>query len=238
MGTAVLLSVATLAAATLSALMGMGGGTLLVAVMATLLRPIEVVPLHGVVQLCSNSARGALLWRHISWRLFLTYLPGKALGVLLARELYTGEGQPWFRPAIGAFVLVFLLWDRFRPRQLGVPTPLFALAGIGGGILTIVVGVSGPYLSAFFLRDDLTKEQIVATKASIQMVGHLAKIPVFLSLGFSYRESLPLLLPLLIASVIGSWVGTRLLKKLPPTSFAFAFRAILLALALRLLLFR
>jgi uncharacterized protein len=231
-----LLSAATIIAAAVSGMMGMGGGTILVAVMATILPPLKVVPLHGVVQLCSNSARGLLLWRNIVWRLFLLYLPGKAVGVLVARELYAGDGQPWFRPAIGTFVLAFLVWDRVRPKRLQVPRWLFALAGVGGGILTIVVGVSGPYLSAFFLRDDLTKEQVVATKASIQIVGHLAKIPIFVSLGFSYRESFPLLLPLLAASILGTWMGTRLLRGMRPAHFNVAFRALLLLLALRLIL--
>jgi uncharacterized membrane protein YfcA len=229
---------ATLLAATISGVMGMGGGTLLVAIMASFLRPLAVVPIHGVVQLCSNSARGLLLWRHVVWRLFLLYLPGKIVGILIAREFYVGQSQPWFRPAIGAFVLAFLLWDRFRPPSLHVPRWLFAVAGVGGGFLTIVVGVSGPYLSAFFLGGDLRKEEIVATKASIQIVGHLAKVPVFLSLGFSYRESLPLLLPLLAASLVGSWVGTRLLRGMRPAHFDGAFRVILLLLAMRLILFR
>lgn len=237
MGPTLTLALATVAAATISGMMGMGGGTLLVAVMASLLRPLDVVPIHGVVQLCSNSARGVLLGRDIVWRLVLLYLPGKAVGILLARQFFAGESQPWFRPAIGLFVLAFLLWDRLRPRQMRVPRPIFALAGVGGGILTIVVGVSGPYLSAFFLRDDLRKEQIVATKAAIQIIGHLAKIPVFLSLGFSYREHLDLLLPLVLASLAGSWLGTRLLQRMRPRHFDLAFRLILLGLALRLLLF-
>ena len=66
-------------------------------------------------------------------------------------------------------------------------------------------------------------------------MGHLAKIPVFLSLGFSYRENLGLLAPLLVAAVGGTYLGTRLLRNLRPRHFDVAFRGILLLLAIRLL---
>ncbi len=226
---------ATLAAAALSGLVGMGGGTLLVAVMASLLPPSQVVPLHGVVQLLSNSLRGLFLLRQVRWRLFFLYVPLQLVGVAVAIRLYRGETLEWFRPAIGIFVLAWLAWDRWRPKRLETPEAIFALAGFGGGLLTILVGVTGPYLSAFFLRRDLQKEEIVATKAAIQTVGHLSKIPAFLSVGFDYRAHAGLLLPLLAASVVGTWLGTRALRRVEARIFDRLFRITLGLLAMRLL---
>ena len=59
--------------------------------------------------------------------------------------------------------------------------------GAGTAVLTVLVGVTGPWVSAFFLRDDLSKEQVVATKAAIQTVGHVAKIPAFLPIYLEAR---------------------------------------------------
>ena len=111
-----------------------------------------------------------------------------------------------------------------------------ALAGFGGGLLTIMVGVTGPWLSAFLLRDDLTKEQVVGTKAAIQTIGHLAKIPAFLSVGFVYREHLGLLLPMIAASLLGTWLGTKLLGRLNTRQFRLGFELVLGLLGLKLLL--
>lgn len=235
MDTALTLVGVTLVATMVSGAVGMGGGTILAAVMATLLPARSVVPLHGIVQVCSNSSRGLLLWRHIDWRLLALYVPLQLVGVFVAIEwLWRGETLSWFRPTLGAFVLASILWTRFKPRRLEMPRSVFALAGFGGGLLTIMVGVTGPWLSAFFLRDELTKEQIVGTKAAIQTIGHVAKIPAFISVGFVYREHIELLLPMVGASLLGTWLGTRLLGRLKTGQFRLGFQIVLGLLGLKL----
>jgi uncharacterized membrane protein YfcA len=214
----------------------MGGGTILAAAMATLLPARAVVPIHGVIQVCSNSSRGLLLLRHVEWRILGLYVPLQLLGVWIAIEwFWRGESLGWFRPTLGAFVLVSIAWSRLKPKRIAVPRSIFALAGLGGGVLTVLVGVTGPWVSAFFLRDDLTKEQIVATKAAIQTVGHLAKIPAFLSVGFVYRDHADLLIPMVLASLLGTWLGTRLLGRMRTAQFRLAFEGVLGLLGLRLL---
>jgi uncharacterized membrane protein YfcA len=219
----------------ISAVIGMGGGVTLVAVMAALLEPAIVVPIHGVVQMVSNSTRSLALLRSVMWPVMLLYVPTLLLGAWIGIHFYRGAGLPWFRPLIGAFVLAFLLWDRFKPKRLMLPRWIFVPAGLLGGIITILIGASGPYLAAFFLRDDMNREQIVATKAAIQTAGHLVKIPAFMSVGFVYREHLGLILPLLACAVIGTLIGTRILKRMNERVFQVAFRVFLAILALRLI---
>ncbi len=231
-----ILILAVLAGSTLSGVVGMGGGVLLVAVMASLLDPTLVVPLHGLIQLVSNSTRSWALLRKVDWKIFLLYTPTLLLGVGLGAGFHTGSGLPGYRPLVGGFVLAFLLWDRFRPARLALPRWVFLPAGLLGGVITMLVGASGPYLAAFFLRDDLDREEIVATKAAIQSVGHLAKIPAFLVVGFDYRGHLGIVLPLMICAVLGTILGTQLLKRMPERIFRAVFRILLAVLALRLLL--
>jgi uncharacterized membrane protein YfcA len=235
--TTLTLTTVTLLAATVSGAVGMGGGTMLAAAMATLLPARSVVPLHGIIQVCSNSSRGLLLIRHVEWRILALYVPLQLVGVWVAIEwFWRGQTFEWFRPTLGAFVLASILWARIKPKRLVVPRSVFALAGFGGGVLTVLVGVTGPWVSSFFLRDDLTKEQIVATKAAIQTIGHFTKIPAFLSVGFVYREHLGLLLPMIAASLLGTWIGTRLLARMRTNQFRLAFQSLLGLLGLRLVL--
>lgn len=231
------LTLVTLVSTALSGAVGMGGGTILAAAMATLLPARAVVPIHGVIQVCSNSSRGLLLLKHVEWRILALYVPLQLVGVWVAIQwFWRGETFEWFRPTLGAFVLASILWSRVKPKRIVVPRTVFALAGFGGGLLTVLVGVTGPWVSAFFLRDDLTKEQVVATKAAIQTVGHLAKIPAFLSVGFIYREHFDLMLPMVVASLLGTWLGTRLLGKMRTTHFRLAFQIVLGLLGLRLVI--
>jgi uncharacterized membrane protein YfcA len=229
-----LLIPAAILAAAISGALGMGGGSVLLAVMASGLEPAIVVPVHGVVQLTSNFTRTFVLLKNVAWRLVLLYAPAMILGVWLGLKLYSGSGMPWFKPAIGLFIFSFLLWDRFKPERLQVPDWLYFPAGIGGGVLTIAIGASGPYLSAFFLRKDLRKEQIVATKAAIQTFGHFLKIPAFLSVGFDYRGRLGLILPLLACSILGTMLGTWVLDRWNEERFRKIFRVVLALLAARL----
>jgi uncharacterized membrane protein YfcA len=230
-----LLAPVALVAAAISGTIGMGGGVVLLAAMAMVLDPAVVVPVHGVVQLTSNFSRSIALFARVRWSIVALYTPGMVVGAWLGLQLYRGAGVPWFKPAIGAFVLSFLLWERFKPARLELRRWVFVPAGVGGGFLTITVGAAGPYLAAFFLRDDLDRHEIVATKAAIQTFGHFLKIPAFLSIGFDYVGELGLIVPLVACVIAGTWAGTRLLHRMPERVFRVVFRAVLAVLGARLL---
>ncbi|MCB9466356.1 MAG: sulfite exporter TauE/SafE family protein [Candidatus Eisenbacteria bacterium] len=231
----VLLVLVSLVASTVSGVLGMGGGVLLIASMAAVLPAAVVVPVHGVVQLVSNFTRTLRLLGHVKWRIAALYVPGLAIGVWVALRLYQGSSLAWFKPAIGAFVLAFLVWDRVKPKHLQVPLWIFFPVGIGAGFITMLVGAAGPFLAAFFLRDDLERREVIATKAFLQTFGHALKIPAFLSLGFDYSAELHLIVPMLASVIVGTFLGTWLLGRMKESLFRKVFRWVLAALALRLL---
>lgn len=231
-----LLAPAAFAAAAVSGMLGMGGGTLLLAVLTLTLDPLWVVPVHGAVQLASNSTRSVFLLSRVRWSIVLRYVPLMVVGAAVGIQLYRGASAAWFRPAVGWFILASLGWGFVKPDRLRFPEWIYVPAGFGGGFLTVVIGVAGPYLAAFFLRDDLERREIVATKAAIQTLGHFLKIPAFLSIGFRYGEHLGLILPLIACVIAGTWLGTRLLAHLSENSFRWAFRTLLFTLAVRLLI--
>ena len=59
MSSELILAVAAFLTATVSGVIGFGGGMLLIAIMPMFLPPLAVVPVHGVVQLASNASRMA-----------------------------------------------------------------------------------------------------------------------------------------------------------------------------------
>ncbi len=233
MPSALLLAVAFVSSA-ISGTLGLGGGLLLIAVMAAVLPPAVVVPVHGAVQLASNSARTLALLGAVRWRLVALYAPPMVLGAALGVGLYRGGELPWFRPAVGGVVLASVLLERTRAARL----PRWALvpAGLLGGFLTVVVGATGPYLAAVLVSGNLERRQLVATQAAIQTFGHFLKLPAFAAIGFAWRDQLPLVLPLVACVAAGTWVGTRLLGRLPEQAFRRGLRALLGILAVRLIL--
>ncbi|MGQ0722563.1 MAG: sulfite exporter TauE/SafE family protein [Candidatus Eiseniibacteriota bacterium] len=219
----------------ISGLAGLGGGALLIAVMASVLDPLIVIPVHGAVQVASNSSRALALLPRVCWPIVALYAPLLVIGVWLGAQLYRGAEAPWFKPAVGGFIAVSLVWERFRPKRLPLPRWVFFPAGLLGGFLTILVGAAGPFVAVFFLRDDLERREVVATQAVLQMLGHLLKIPAILSIGFDYGRHLGTILPLVACAVAGTLVGTRLLAHLPERTFRRVFRGVLGILSLRLL---
>ena len=62
-----LIGVAALFGSAIAAIAGLGGGILLMAVLLQFLDPLEVVPIHGVIQLASNSSRAVILRDDVDW---------------------------------------------------------------------------------------------------------------------------------------------------------------------------
>lgn len=234
-GLLAVLVVAALITATISAILGMAGGITLLGVMTALLPPRLVIPLHGVVQLASNLTRTFAFREHVNWRITTLFAAPATLGMWLATFLWSEDKLVWFRVWIGIFILAFLIWRRYQPRLRNLPHWSYAPLGLVVGSLAIFVGATGPFLAPFFLRDDFHKEQVIATKAACQAWIHLIKIPAFLSLAFDYRPHVVLLSALVLAVVIGTYTGKRLLSFISEQRFLMLFQFVLAVLAVYLI---
>ena len=234
--TLITLVLACFATATISAILGMAGGVTLLGVMTALMPARVVVPIHGVVQLASNWTRTWAFRKHIRWSIFLTFMVPAVLGIAIGSLLWSEAKLTWFRAWIGAFILVFLLWRRYKPTLRNPPTWSYGVLGLAAGLLSIFVGATGPFLAPFFLRDDFDNEQVIATKAVCQTWLHLLKIPAFLALGFDYAPYAPLLLTLIVAVIGGTYFGKHLLGRISKERFALWFQVVLAALAVYLII--
>ena len=225
------------ASAALSAVVGLAGGTVLLAVMLLFFEPAAAIPLHGVIQLLSNGTRTVVQRRHVAWSVVGWYslflLPPALAGARVALAIPAALGAT----LIGVFVLVATLrpgWLRIRPAGTGGAARRFMLLGGVGGFLGSLIGAVGPFVAPFLLHLGLTRRGIVGTAAACQAAGHLAKIAAFGWLGFPYRDHLALLTAMSALVVAGAVVGSRLLDRLDEGFFTRLYRTILVLVALRL----
>ena len=219
---------------TVSGTIGMGGGILLLSAMTFFLTIEIIIPVHGIVQLVSNSTRASILKGHLRKKLIASFAVGVPFGAVLSTYLITQiSNKHYFFLAIALIILYAL----FRPKKLVVnlPEKYFFILGAIVGFLGLFVGATGPFIAPFFLNDSFTKEEVVANKAAVQTIGHLVKIPAFLALGFPYFDHLYLISALVLASVIGTKLGTSLLGKINEQLFKKLFRSALVFAAFRLL---
>ncbi|MNY57395.1 Sulfite exporter TauE/SafE [compost metagenome] len=81
----------------------------------------------------------------------------------------------------------------------------------------------------------MDKLATTATFASCMSAQHLLKMAVFSAVGFAFWDWLPLVALMIVAGVAGSWLGLKLLDRIPAEHFKRAFAWIVTLLALRLL---
>ncbi|KPK53434.1 MAG: hypothetical protein AMJ63_06365 [Myxococcales bacterium SG8_38_1] len=233
--TVIVLLIACFATATVSAILGMAGGVTLLGVMTALLPAPVVVPLHGIVQLASNWTRTWAFRKHVRWPIFFAFMVPAVLGVAIAASIWADLRLTWFRAWIGAFILFFLVWRRYKPKLRNPPVWSYAALGLAAGLLAIFVGATGPFLAPFFLRDDFDNEEVIATKAVCQTWLHLLKIPAFLALSFDYSPYAMVLAALVAAVIGGTYFGKHLLSMISKERFVFWFQFVLALLAVYLI---
>lgn len=234
-GVVAVLLIGTLATSAVSGFLGMAGGVTLLGLMTIVLPPAQVVPLHAVVQLGSNFTRTITYLPHVRWKIFFVYSPPMIAGVVVSAWWRSETSLEWFQPIIGAFILAFLAYRRRAPALKNLPLWFYAPLGVVSGALTVIVGATGPFLAPFFLRDDLEKEEIIATKAVCQTWGHFLKVPAFLALGFDFFAHLEILAALTLCVVVGTVAGRWFLGRLSREVFSAVFEGVLALLALYLI---
>lgn len=228
------LTLVALVAATLSGMTGLGGGTVLIAALYAFgFAPTVAVPLHAGVQLVSNGTRTLAYLPHVDWRGLGLFLLGGATTPFAVAPLVARADPDLVRLAMAAFIAVALYPDWLQRLRLHGPAGL-VVAGVLAGGLGMVVGATGLLIAPFFLREQWSKETVIATMAVCQTLLHTTKIVAFSSYGFGLLAHWHLLLPMAAAVVAGTLIGRRLVGVLDERRFRVAVRVILALLALRL----
>ena len=231
-----LLSLVAAASATLSAIAGIGGGTILIAVMYAMgLSPLVALALHAGVQLVSNSSRAWAYRAHVDWRHGLLCI-GVALPLpFVVAPMLMRVDADVLRTVLGLFVLANLLPKPHRVENISLRTRMI-VGGFLKGAIGPVVGASGLVLAPFFFSRHWTKEQTVATLAAVQAAGHATKIAAYLIAGVRLGDQGWWLLPLAVAVIAGTALGKRLMGRISQRTFERLFKLVLGVLGLKLLL--
>jgi uncharacterized membrane protein YfcA len=218
----------------LAATLGMGGGVILIAIMPGFVPPSAIIPLHAVTQLASNLSRAAFGWRHIDRAMVVPVVTGAIAGAAVGGGIYRSLNLDWLPLIIGVFILV-ITW-----LPLAVPSGRGGVALVALGFyqtgLGMVAGATGPLGAAVLAGRNSARDWLVVNTAVYMTINHLVRSFAFGLMGFTFFAWLPLVVGMVLASVAGSWLGTRLRRFLPQRNFQLAFKLLLTALALRMIL--
>jgi uncharacterized membrane protein YfcA len=226
------LALVVTAAATsfLTAAFGIGGGVALLTVMALIVPPAVLVPVHGVVQLGSNAGRAAVLLPNLRKPLLLPFAIGATLGVALGGMIAVNLPPAVVQVALAVFIL-YSVWG---------PKPNLGRAGLGIGgflssVLTMFFGATGPFVAGLMKTQSLDRLAHVATFSACMTLQHGLKVIAFGMLGFAFGPWLPVMVAMVAAGFLGTVVGKKVLMKTADGHFHRILDVILTLLCLRLL---
>ena len=122
--------------------------------------------------------------------------------------------------ALAVFLLALSGWMLLRPRWRLAPTPTAALVGgaVSGGMAGLV-GTGGAVRGMTLASFDLRKEVFVATSAAIDLCIDLSRAAVYAHNGYIHGHDLAWLPMLAIVAIAGTWIGKRILQRMPQALF-------------------
>ena len=227
----ILLTIATLLTSLLSGVLGMGGGMILMGVFGFMLSVQSAMVLHGVAQAFSNGSRIWLHRRHIRLKVLAPYAVGAAivLGVFVKLSFVPHKGVMFL--LVGIFPLIALVLPDSLQLHIEKRPVAFA-CGLIVTLIQMLAGASGPVLNMFYLNSDLTRHEVLASKAVTQTLGHVVKL-VYYAFFISLPVDLPLYIyPVVIAAAIaGNWLGKHIVERLHDEQFRRYGRGVMAAIA-------
>ena len=228
-----ILIVASFFTSALTAAAGVGGGLLMLALMTYVIPITALIPVHGLVQLGSNTSRSFVQRANIDWRVTRIFLLGSFFGVVAGVLLVVQLPPAVLQTVLGIFIIT-LVWIKF-PALRSANAAIVAAGGLVTTFASMFAGATGPLVAVFLnnLFDD--HRRMVATHGATMTVQHGLKIVAFGVAGFAFWEWLPLVAAMVISGFLGTKAGTALMNRLPDRVLKITFKTVMTMVAIDLL---
>ncbi len=213
---------------------GTAGGVILLGLMAMVMPPGVLVPVHTVVQLGSGVSRTFLMWRYVMRQIVPPFIIGAALGAAVGAKTFVALPTSWLQAIIGGFILLVTWMPNLG--RMGAEKGRFAVLGFIATFLGVFVSATGTFLSPFIASAAPDRRNHVATQGTLMIFVHLAKLIAFSFIGFSIGAYLPLMVAMIATGAAGNWLGEVALHHLPEKKYRTTLKVVLTLLALQLLL--
>jgi len=247
-------------AGTLAGLLGIGGGIIIVPVLAlvfsaqnldsnVLMHVAIGTSLATIVITSISSIRAHQKHNAVQWGVFKSITPGIILGGLLGAglaKMITGEH---LRILFGIFMLFvaaqMILGNTTKPHRQLPKTPGILFAGTIIGTMSSLMGVGGGSMSVPFLTwCNMSIRNAVATSAAIGLPISIAGVTGYIitGLGVQHRPiwsvgyvNIPAFFSIIVASTIFAPYGARIAHKISPERLRLFFGYFLLILSVKIL---
>lgn len=215
----------------ISGVFGMAGGIVLLAILlGSGMDVAAAMTFHGLAQASGNLWR-VWLWRHhLDARILAGYFVGAALAFAFFSIFQFVPDRATVLILLGIIPFLVLALPKNAVPQADTAVGSFA-AGVSTVGITLVSGVAGPLLDAYFVRTTRDRRDIVATKAGCAFVGNILKT-IYFSMASGALISIDLLLAFIAVgtSIVGTSVSRCVLEGMSDLHFRNWTQAIILTI--------
>lgn len=223
-------------ASVLSGVAGFGGALIFLPVLVSVYGVRASVPILTVAVLMGNLSRVYFNRRELDLRLVALFSLGAMPFAALGSLVYVSLPGDWIKKAIGAFLLLSVVYQKlYRPVRIHnawIFTPL----GAASGFLSAIIGGIGPFSSPFFLAYGLTKEAFVGTEALCAAGMHLVKTACYGRLDALNSPELSAGVGFGLVMSAGSFAAKKILERLPREAFLVIVEVLLVVIGLAMFL--
>lgn len=254
----IIVAVASLIVAALTLFSGFGLGTLLMPVLV-LFFPVEIaVAATAIVHLANNIFKGILVGKHANFKVLFRFAIPAVIAAFPGALLLTAlsDMKSWWEWSAGSslfqilpvnFVIALLMiifafvellpyFEKMTIKQKWLP-----VGGVLSGFFGGISGHQGALRSAFLSKSGLTREGFIGTSVLTAIMVDLSRLLVYGVTFFNSKTDLfnepkmkGILLAGILAAFAGSFIGTRLIKKITMRHIQIIVGVMLLLLALAL----
>ncbi len=218
-----LVFIAAFLAFIVSAVAGGGAGLVLVPLLRLIL-PVASIP--GALSIGTAASSVSRIWlfrTHIRWDVVRRFVPTALPAAALGAWLLTRFEAVYVEFLLGCFLLLNLPALFRRAPAPGTETPLplgrLPLLGAVAGLLSGFTGAVGVVFNRAYYRMGLTKDEIVATRATNEVLLHLLKIALYAAFGLLPRSALIAGALVATAAVLASLASRRVLSLMRESLF-------------------
>ena len=227
------LMLASLVTSFIGVFTGAAGGIVLLGLMATVMPPLALIPVHTVVMLGSgvDPHHDHVASRHAAGGAAVHDRLGDRGGG--GRRVFVALTTVWLEFILGAFILLVTWMPKLG--RFGAERGRFGVLGFMTTFVGVFVSATGTLLAPFIAASTPDRRVHVATMGALMMIAHLAKIAAFGFIGFAVGRYVPLMVAMIATGAVGNWVGEVALLRTKEQHFRLVLQLALTILGLRLL---
>ncbi|MFM7016751.1 MAG: sulfite exporter TauE/SafE family protein [Bacteroidota bacterium] len=199
---------------------GFGSSIFFIPIASFYFEPKLVLGITAFFHVFSNISKLILFGKKIEYKIAIKFIIPSVIGVIIGALLIVNQPNELFALIIGIFLILFSIYFLIYPKQsIDATNKNIIIGGTSAGFLAGFLGTGGVIRGAAMAAFNLEKNAFVATSALVDLFVDVSRSFIYYKNEFIAFDKLFYILPLIIISFIGSYVGKIILERLNQEKF-------------------